>query len=85
MTEFRKYVAENCDKKSRQKTNLTPAQKRGIQKLNKRQKEGDLIIAMTDKSGNIAAVETELYLKMVESHTCHDVEVGMVMCLSGSR
>ena len=76
MAEFRKYVAENCDEKSRQKTNLTPAQRRGIQKLNKRQKEGELIIAMTDKSGRLAAVETELYMKMAESHTCHDVEVG---------
>ena len=35
-----------------------------------------MIVTMTDKYGEMSAVETELYLKMVESHTCHDTEVG---------
>ena len=44
--------------------------------MNKRQKEGQFIIAMTDKLEKLAVVEMELYMKMAESHTCHDVEVG---------
>ena len=34
--EFRKNISEYCDKKSREETNLTSVQKRGIQKLSKR-------------------------------------------------
>ena len=49
--------------------NLTPAEKRGIRKLRKRQSEGDLVIWLTDKSGKICVSGLDVYER------CGDREV----------
>ena len=49
--------------------NLTPAEKRGIRKLRKRQSEGDLVIWLTDKSGKICVSGLDVYER------CGDGEV----------
>lgn len=38
------YMEDHCDEKGRQRDNLTPGQRRGLKKLQKRQAEGELVI-----------------------------------------
>ena len=73
--EFKEYFQENCKDDGSQKSNLTPAQQRGIAKLKKRIKEGSLMVVLTDKSGKLAVTTPSNYLKMGEEHTKNDAEV----------
>ena len=71
----KKYMKENCNEEGNQKTNLTPAQERGLRKLRKRIKDGNLMVILTDKSGKLAVTTVENYIKMGEVHVKKDTEV----------
>ena len=77
MRVFRELAAEVCDEKGQQQSNLTPAQRRGLQKLRKRIKEGELIVCMTDKSGKLSVMSIENYQKAGSVHTEKDEEVDL--------
>ena len=72
---FKEYVNENCDKKGKQEPNLSKSQMRGISKLKKRVKEGEIVIMESDKSGKLSVATTEKYLEMGEVHVGKDIEI----------
>ena len=47
----------------------------GLRSLQKRSKEGEIVIAETDKSGKFCVFSMEEYLKAGEVHTKNDVEI----------
>ena len=59
-----KYAAE----KDTEMENLTEEQKRGIKSLKRRQKEGEIVIFQTDKSGKLAADTPENYAEAARPH-----------------
>ena len=75
---FNNFINEKCSEKGDQKLNLSKAQGRGLKKLKKRLKDGDLVIFMTDKSGKFAITDLVNYSKMGEVHTSKDIEVDAV-------
>ena len=54
--------------------NLTPSEKRGIKKLTKRVKAGELVVGETDKSGKIFIASMEAYIQMGDKHASKDRE-----------
>ena len=52
--------------------NLTASESRGIKKLSKRVKEGELVIYQTDKSGKFCVTDREGYKRQGEVHTRGD-------------
>ena len=69
------YIEEKCTEKGEQETNLTQSQKRGISKINKRVKNKELVIMLTDKSGKLAVTTMENYIEMGRVHTENDIEI----------
>ena len=56
----RKMHESGCDDKGNQKkSNLSNSQKRGIEKLKKRIKNGEVVISTTDKSGKLTVSTRE--------------------------
>ena len=47
LTEYRQWVKENCDCKGRQKANLSKRESDGLKSLQKRIKDGDLVVLPT--------------------------------------
>lgn len=68
-------MEDHCDDKGRQRDNLTPRQRRGLKKLQKRQAEGELVIVPTEGSGRMAVMSLEAYLAAGEVHTAKDIVV----------
>ena len=63
--ETEKIIEKKKDKNRNQEgKNLTPAERRGLQKLRERIKEGEIVILKTDKSGKMMVSDKEEYLKM---------------------
>ena len=52
--------------------NLTMKEKRGVQKLKERIKEGEIVVLKTDKSGKLVICDKEEYLKMGKSKIVED-------------
>merc|ERR1712155_124734 len=77
MKAAREHITEHCDAKGRQEDNLTPAQRRGVEKLQKRVREGEIVVMQTDKSGKLAVMPLEMYISAGEEHTKLDKEVDM--------
>ena len=77
---FKEYSKEMCQEDGEQKSNLTPAQMRGLKKIRKRIKAGEIVILLTDKSGKLAVTTMESYIKMGEVHIQEDREVTMESC-----
>ena len=75
MSVFRDYVRNNCDEKSRQKSNLSAKENRGIKKLKKRLSEGEIMICLTDKSGRFAVMPMEMYHEAAKVHYEKDKEI----------
>ena len=77
MEDYDEYVRENTNKKGEVKNiNMTEDQIEGMKSLNKRWKEGEIIITTTDKSGKYAVVETSLYKEQARIHI-QDEEINM--------
>ena len=62
------YRKEKCDDRDNQEDNLTPQERRGLRSLEKRKTDGEIIIAMTDKSTKLCIMKREDYLKLGEDH-----------------
>ena len=52
------------------------SQRNGLKKLQKRKKDGDIIVLTTDKSNKFAVTDVESYLAMGAVHTDKDREIG---------
>ena len=76
MTTFRTYTREYCDRKGKQKTNLSGSQEAGLKSLRKRINEGELLVVPTDKSGTFAAMSRTAYWEAGMVHTKNDKEVS---------
>ena len=72
-----RYLKTFNKHKVKTKSNLPEGVQKGLDSLKKRSKDGDLIIMQTDKSGKLAAVDPELYLKMGGIHTKNDTVIDM--------
>ena len=73
---FSYYVSNNCGKGGKQVSNLSKSQKNGLLSIRKRVKDGEIVIIPTDKSGNLAIMTRDSYLKAGLKHTIKDREVG---------
>ena len=63
--------------KVKTKRNLPVRIQKGLDSLRERSKDDDIIIMKTDKSGKLAAVDLELYLKIGGIHTKNDNVIDM--------
>ena len=70
------YRRGRCDEKGRQEMNLTREELRGLKKLEKRKNDGEIVIAMTDKSSKMYVIKREDYLRLGEEHVGEDREIG---------
>ena len=57
--------------------NLTASEKRGLRKLKRRVKNGEIIILQTDKSGKFCVTDIETYRRMGREHSKNDKEVSL--------
>ena len=67
---FKRFTEANCDAKGRQELNLDPSEVKALKSLMRKVKEGEIVIAQTDKSGKFSAIKPETYLNLGEKHTC---------------
>ena len=67
-----KEVIENVSNKGQ---NLDKDSRDGIKSLKKQSKDGEIVIAETDKSGKFCVFSMEEYLKAGEVHTKNDKKV----------
>ena len=72
---YREHLKDNCSKEGNQTSNLSQSQQRGLAKLKKRIKAGDIMVVLTDKSGKLAVTTYKEYIQMGEVHTSKDTEV----------
>ena len=72
---FDEYKRENCTKKGKQKSNLTPSQQKGLESLKRRVRKGEIQVLKTDKTGKLVITNRETYIKMGEAHTAGDIKV----------
>ena len=71
-----KYMEENCNEKGEIiETNITNQQKRGLKKLLKRVKEGEIVVTTTDKSGKLCVCSWDNYINQGRKHINGDREV----------
>ena len=57
-------------------SNLTKEEQRGKASLLRRQREGELVISMTDKSGKSVVCSPATYMEAVKTHTDKDEEAS---------
>ena len=60
----KEYIGQNCSKKGEQNQNLTKDELKGLIRLKKRIKEGDVIVMCTDKSNKFTITDRETYKAM---------------------
>ena len=72
MKVYREYMEENCDKDGI----LTEQQKRGLKKLSKRIKDGEIVVTKTDKSGRFFVSMMEDYREKGMVHVGRDREIS---------
>ena len=68
------FLKEFADEKGVQESNLTQKKSRGLKKLQKRVKEGSLLVVRMDKSGKFAIMSIEESWRV---HTDKDFEVDL--------
>lgn len=65
MNTFADFTNNNCDDKGRRiKSSLSFDQKKGLDDVKKRTKEGDVVVLETDKTSKFVVVSVEKYLEM---------------------
>ena len=75
--ETRKYIQKNCDNKGNIKqSNITPEVRSGIRSLQRRQGEGELMVQLTDKSGETAVISVPRYIESMQPHVAGNPEVS---------
>ena len=72
---FKKYCDEKCSKGGVQASNLDECEMRGLKSLQKRVKDGEILIVPTDKSGRFAIMSVATYELAGSAHTKKDEEV----------
>ena len=72
---FEKYLEEFCDEEGIQESNLTKEEQAGLKSLQKRVKDGGLVICQTDKSSRFAIMTMQGYEEAGKKHTLKDQEV----------
>ena len=72
---FDDFLAEFTDEAGVQESNLTQAESRGLEKLQKRVADGSLVIVKTDKSGRFSVMSLEEYERAGRVHSEKDLEV----------
>ena len=82
---YRDFKNEFTDEKGVQETNLTEEEARGLEKLKKRVKEGELVVVKTDKSGKFSIMSLTEYKRAGEVHTIKDKEVTVEFLLKNQR
>ena len=70
--ELRRITDQFATEKDTEMSNLTEEQKKGIKSLKKKQKEGEIVVFQTDKSGRLAADSPENYAEAAMPHTEND-------------
>ena len=76
---YRDFRGEFTDEKGVQESNLTDEESRGLEKLKKRVKAGELVVVRTDKSGKFSIMSIEEYRRAGEVHTINDSEVTVAV------
>ena len=71
------WVKEHCNCKGQQSGNLSKEESAGLKSLQKRIKEGELVVLPTDKSGRFALMEMSTYILAREKHTEKDLEIDL--------
>ena len=74
---FDTFMMEFTDEDGVQENNLTEEEARGLKKLQKRVKDGSLVVVRTDKSGRFSVMSMEEYERAGAVHTRNDVEVNL--------
>lgn len=74
---FNDFMAEFTDEEGVQESNLTKEEARGLKKLQKRVREGTLVVVRTDKSGRFSILSRKEYERADRVHTDKDVEVTL--------
>ena len=82
---FDDFMSEFTDEKGIQESNLTIQEARGLKKLQKRVKEGSLVVVKTDKSGRFAIMSMVEYERAGLVHTSKDVEVDLAFLQENQR
>ena len=67
-----KHREEKCDSTGKQEKNLTKEEERGLMKLQKRKNNGEIVIALTDKSSKMCIMKKDDYLLLGEDHVGKD-------------
>ena len=70
-----KFIDEKCVN-NKQKPNLTKEEMKGLRSLQKRIKDGEIVVMSTDKSCKLAVTTMEKYLEMGAVHTRNDKEIS---------
>ena len=82
---FDTFVEEFTDEKGVQESNLTAQEARGLRKLQKRIKEGTLVVVKTDKSGRFSIMSMVEYERAGRVHTEKDLEVDLEFLQENQR
>ena len=72
---FQDHLDKNC-RKGCQEQNLSKSQQAGLKSLQKRIKEGDLVVLQTDKTGSFAACSPQAYRDMGLEHVGNHKEIS---------
>jgi hypothetical protein len=82
---FNEFMEEFCDQDGVQESNLTKQEAKGLKKLQKRVKEGTLVVVRTDKSGRFAVMSMVEYERAGNVHTQKDQQVDLQFLLENQR
>ena len=74
--EGEKVKRERKESRNQEWSNLTITERKGLKKLIKRVRENEIFILRTDKSGTLAAMLNEDYLKMGLSEISNDMKMN---------
>lgn len=71
--EAKDWISNHCDDKGNQlRSNITPAQRKGMIRLKGRIERGEVIVVPTDKSGKMAVMSLTTYAAMGDVHIAKD-------------
>ena len=82
---YRDFRNQFADEDGIQESNLTEGEERGLKKLQKRVREGELIVVKTDKSGRFSLMSLKEYQRAGEVHTAKDSEVDLDFLIKNQK
>ena len=82
---FRDFKDQYADEKGIQESNLTENEERGLKKLKKRVKAGEIVIVRTDKSSRFSIMSLKEYERAGNVHTNKDTEVNLEFLIKNQR